>query len=240
MHTKTVLILSDDVEFAHTVMGRWQVERSVPAFILMRGETWSGNHAAEYGLAIVGRIHGPRQAAILDTLESAATPCIYLPPEGTNLAALRAEHSRLVILGRHDGWVDALVLVGGEALLRGDAQARALHAEREAALCRRESALGRYMLEMRHPFNNALTSVLGNAELILLDPGALAAPVRDQVETIQKMSLRLLEIMKRFTSLDSEMKYAESKSGNSQPAPAPALDPRVAAAVAAAKGTTVH
>ncbi len=240
MNTKTVLILSDDAEFAQVVMGRWQVERTVPAFILMRGDSWSANHAAEYGLAIVGRIHGPRLAAVLDDMGSAPAPCIYLAPDGANVAALRAAHPRLIVLGRYDTWADTLVLLGNEMLEAADALARALHAEHEAAGCRREAALGRYMLEMRHPFNNALTSVLGNAELILMDPAALTDPMREQVETIQKMSLRLLEIMKRFTSLDSEMKYAESKSGSARPAAAPALDPRVAAAVAAMKSTTVH
>ena len=36
---------------------------------------------------------------------------------------------------------------------------------------RRHATLGRYMLEMRPSINNALTSVLGNADLLLLEPG---------------------------------------------------------------------
>ena len=45
-------------------------------------------------------------------------------------------------------------------------------------LRKREAALGRYMLEVRHAFNNALTSVLGNSELLLLESGALSAQAR--------------------------------------------------------------
>jgi len=76
----------------------------------------------------------------------------------------------------------------------------------------REAALGRYMLDMRHSFNNALTSVLGNSELLLLEPGALSAPTRDQVETIHTMALRLCEVMQRFSSLENEMCFSEEES----------------------------
>ena len=76
----------------------------------------------------------------------------------------------------------------------------------------REAALGRYMLEVRHSFNNALTSVLGNSELLLLEPGALPAQTRDQVETIHTMSLRLCEVMQRFSRLENEMRFSEGES----------------------------
>jgi signal transduction histidine kinase len=68
------------------------------------------------------------------------------------------------------------------------------------------------MLEQRHNMNNALTSVLGNAELLLLEPGALSAEVREQVETMHSMALRMHEIMQRFSSLESEMNFAEKAS----------------------------
>ena len=76
----------------------------------------------------------------------------------------------------------------------------------------REAALGRYMLEVRHSFNNALTSVLGNSELLLLESGALSAQTRDQVETIHTMALRLCEVMQRFSRLENEMRFSEGES----------------------------
>lgn len=76
----------------------------------------------------------------------------------------------------------------------------------------REAALGRYMLDMRHSFNNALTSVLGNSELLLLEPGALSAQTREQVETIHTMALRLCEVMQRFSSLENEMRFPAGES----------------------------
>lgn len=79
-------------------------------------------------------------------------------------------------------------------------------------LRKREAALGRYMLEVRHAFNNALTSVLGNSELLLLESGALSAQARDQLETIHAMSLRLCEVMQRFSRLENEMRFSEDES----------------------------
>jgi signal transduction histidine kinase len=97
-----------------------------------------------------------------------------------------------------------------------------LHRERaKHELCRlqhinteleREASLGRYMLEVRHNLNNALTSVLGNSDLILLEAEQLPAPLRQQVETIRNMSMRMNEIMHRFSSLQKEMQLMEEQS----------------------------
>jgi len=65
---------------------------------------------------------------------------------------------------------------------------------------------------MRHTFNNALTSVLGNSELLLLEPGALSAEARPQVETIRQMAVRIHEILQRFTSIEKELCAVEKVS----------------------------
>jgi len=68
------------------------------------------------------------------------------------------------------------------------------------------------MLEMRPSVNNALTSVMGNADLLLLEPGQASAARREQLETIHTMALRLNEIMQRFSSLAAEMRAGEKES----------------------------
>jgi signal transduction histidine kinase len=68
------------------------------------------------------------------------------------------------------------------------------------------------MLDMRHSLNNALTSVLGNSELLLLEPGTLSSDVRDQIDTIHTMALRMHEILQRFSSLEAEMNFAAKPS----------------------------
>jgi signal transduction histidine kinase len=98
-----------------------------------------------------------------------------------------------------------LVLAAAEAVHRSRAESRARAAELSRAALEREATLGRYMLEMRHSMSNALTSVLGNSDLLLLEPGSLSAQTRAQIETIRNMTLRIHEIMQRFSSLDKEM-----------------------------------
>ena len=97
-------------------------------------------------------------------------------------------------------------------------------AETSCATLDRQATLGRYMLEMRHNLNNALTSVLGNSDLLLLEPGSLSAQTRAQIETIRNMTLRIHEIMQRFSSLEKEMnvvaQQAERDSGKSYAAAA--------------------
>ena|SRR5271168_1098976 len=89
--------------------------------------------------------------------------------------------------------------------MRARAETRARSAEQACARLEREASLGRYMLEMRHGLNNALTSLLGNSDLLLLEPEGLSGHTRAQIETMRNMTLRIHEVMQRFSSLEKEM-----------------------------------
>jgi len=97
-----------------------------------------------------------------------------------------------------------------EMLARVAAEQRAREAERLAAENKFFATLGRYAVEMRHAFNNAMTSLLGNAELLLMAPNAFPAPVSEQLGTIRAMALRLNQMMQRFSSLEAEMEIAQN------------------------------
>ena len=62
--------------------------------------------------------------------------------------------------------------------------------------------------------------------LLLVEPGSLSAHSRAQIETIRNMTLRIHEIMQRFSSLEKEMnvvaQQAERDSGKSYAATATA------------------
>jgi signal transduction histidine kinase len=88
----------------------------------------------------------------------------------------------------------------------------AKQAEQRAAQSANHAVLGRYIMDMRHSMNNAMTSLLGNAELLLLEPGELSAQSLSQIKTIHTMALRINEVMQRFSSLASEMKEVETSS----------------------------
>jgi signal transduction histidine kinase len=109
------------------------------------------------------------------------------------------------VLRRNENWLDVLILAANEAVRRASAEARARAAEQNCVTLERQAMLGRYMLEMRHGLNNALTSLLGNSDLLLLEPGSLSAQARGQIETIRNMTLRIHEVLQRFSSLEKEM-----------------------------------
>ena len=88
----------------------------------------------------------------------------------------------------------------------------ARQAERNAAKNENHATLGRYMLEMKHSVNNALTCMLGNAELLLLEPGQLSSQSLAQIKTMHSMAQRINDVMQRFSSLESEMQEAENAS----------------------------
>ena len=213
MSHSSVLIVSDDTEFARTVAARWQAERRVPEITLTTSDVWQSSAAEGYNLVIVGPVRDNKISAILSALNAIPTAAtIYVSTEAKNVLRLAAEHPHVLIIAREDGWIGTLILVAGEALRRAAATIRAQRAERVSAEAQRNAVLGRYMLDMRPSVNNALTSVLGNADLLLLEPGQIHPDAREQIRTIHTMALRLHEIMQRFSSVAAEMRAGEKES----------------------------
>ena len=208
----TVLVVSDDAEFSGGIIGRWQSERNTPSFTLMKGDLCQGLDPESFQVAVVGAVRPKGLPAVLAALEMAGTPLVLVCDENQNCRELREAHPRLRVLRQYEGWLDTLVLLVSEMLRRCEAIERLHRAEGASARLQQQAALGEYMLQMRHNFNNALTSVLGNSELLLLEPGELSATARSQIETIRNMSLRMHEVMQRFSSLEKELKVAEKQA----------------------------
>jgi signal transduction histidine kinase len=208
----TVLVISDDAEFSGAITGRWQSERNTPAFTLMQGDLCQELDPETFAVAVVGAVRPKGLPAVLRALESAGTPVLLVCEDSQTTRDMREMHPRVKVLRRHEGWLDALLLVVSEILRRCEAVERQHRAENASALLQHQATLGEYMLQMRHSLNNALTSVLGNSELLLLEPGSLSAAARSQVETIRSMSLRMHEVMQRFSSLEKELKVVERQA----------------------------
>jgi hypothetical protein len=174
---------------------------------------WRPQTAANYNLVILGPVQGAKPSSILSSLNAfPAAAAIYVSNDGSNNDFLAAENPHVLFLSREDGWIGTLLLIATEALRRSEAVTRAQRAERLGIESQRHASLGRYMLEMRPSVNNALTSVLGNADLLLLEPEKVSTECHDQIRTIQTMALRLNEIMQRFSSLAAEMRGGEKES----------------------------
>lgn len=212
METPTVLIISDDADFSRRITARWQMERNVPTFTLLSGELWPRFAVDIFDVAIVGPLRRVLLSIVLEPLHSTSQPvfCVCHDPETAQL--VRERWPRVSIVRPSEHWLETLVIAAGEAVHRSRAESRARAAELACSTLERQATLGRYMLEMRHSLNNALTSVLGNSDLLLLEPGSLSAQTRAQIETIRNMSLRIHEILQRFSSLEKEMNVAAQQA----------------------------
>jgi signal transduction histidine kinase len=227
VETPTVLIISDDADLSRRITARWQAERTVPTFTLLSGELWPRFAVDAFDVAIVDELRRDLLSVVLEPLHSTGQPVFCLCQDSATAQLVRDRWPRISILRRGalmekastenastaNAWLETLVLAASEAVHRSRAEARARMAELSCATLDRQATLGRYMIEMRHNLNNALTSVLGNSDLLLLEPGSLSAQTRSQIETIRNMALRIHEIMQRFSSLEKEMNVVAQQAG---------------------------
>jgi signal transduction histidine kinase len=201
----TVLIISDKAEFAGAITGRWQSERNPPIFTLMSVDLCQELDSDTFDIAIVSALPAKNLRLALAALHATGKPAVLVCADSQTPREVRDSQPRILVLRQHEGWLEALVLLASEMLRRCEIAERLRRMEAANALLQQHAALGKYMLEMRHNLNNALTSVLGNSELLLLEPDAISAGVHSQIETIRNMSLRMHEILQRFSSLEKEL-----------------------------------
>jgi len=208
----SVLILTDEPEFARLLTACWQAERQAPGITILSSDLWKNHEAASDDLVVVGPVLEGKLPGILHSFEPSAALILCVPADSQELSQLRSRYPRLLHVPLREDWAQTLLLVAGESLRRAEAVRISKQAERRAAKNEHHATLGRYMMDMKHSVNNALTSMLGNAELLLLEPGQLSSQSLAQIKTIHSMALRINEIMQRFSSLSSEMREAENAS----------------------------
>ena len=224
MRHASVLILTDETEFAGLLTSCWQTERQAPRITVLNSDLWKNQEHAGHDLVVIGPLREGKLPGVLRSLEPASAVILCAPPDSGELVQLRARYPRLVHVPLREDWAQSLLLVAGESLRRAEAVRLARQAEKRAAQNEHYATLGKYMLEMKHSVNNALTSMLGNAELLLLEPGQLSSQSLAQIKTIHSMALRINEVMQRFSSLASEMRDTENTSqAETEEAPATAI-----------------
>jgi signal transduction histidine kinase len=212
LQTANVLILTDDSEFARLLCSCWRAERRPPSLTVVNSDVWQARDCQNHHLVVVGPVSADRLSRTLAAIPPATTVILCSPSDIQEIRKLRLRFPNLLHIALRDDWTQTLLLVADESLRRVAANRQAQQALVRAARSEREAILGRYMLDMKHSVNNALTSILGNAELLLLEPGQLSAQSLQQVRTVHQMSLRLHEIMQRFSTLSSEIREAEIAS----------------------------
>ena len=212
MDQSTVLIISDDAEFSRAIPNRWQAERRVPGFTVMNSDVSLAFDPDHFDLAIVGRVAPQALTEVLTVLEATGKCVLFVADDASMQHKISERWPATLTVQAGEHWLEIVVMVAREILARADAEGRAEDAEQAKGSLERQATLGRYMVEMRHAMNNALTSVLGNSELLLLEPGSLSAEGLAQMETIRNMALRIHEIMQRFSSLEKELNVAERQA----------------------------
>ncbi len=213
MHdSQAVLLIADDAAFSRDLVGRWQVERTVPGFTVVSTDLFSGSVSGNFDLAIVGPVRPGRLAPLLRLVDASTHPVLCILRSASETQAAKAEHPRLLVMQEHENWLESVLLLATECLKRVELTVRLRHAEKTLQITNRTAALGRYMLDNRHDFSNLLTSVLGNSELLLDETGDLPELARDQIQTIHATALQIHEIMQRFSSLAIEVQVAEKES----------------------------
>ena len=221
-----VLILTDDSEFARLLAACWQMERQLPGLSVVTSDLWMAGESIAPDLVVIGPLKEGKLAEALRSMPSNTAVILCASPDSQEMAQLRKKHPRLLHVPLREDWTQVVLLVAGESLRRTEALRLAKQAEQRAAQNANHAMLGRYMMDMKHSVNNAMTSLLGNAELLLLEPGQLSAQSLAQIKTIHTMALRINEIMQRFSSLASEMREVETPSQAETEDAATPLSPR--------------
>ena len=208
MQRPNILIVSDETKFSTAVTSRWMLERTVPTF-LIRGSNACRQFANEnFDVVVAGGVDTNCLYPVLDCLQGLGKPLLHV--WRSNAPSRKGPNQ--FYLPECSEWPELVVTLVSQILERQRATAEAARLRETTAELEHEASLGRYILEMRHNLNNALTSILGNSELMLLDPAPLSPAHRVQLETIRNMGLRMNEILQRFSSLQKEMQLVAQQS----------------------------
>ena len=217
-YNSTVLLLSSDALFSRDIKDSWPRDSEMPEFVVLDPELGGGLQGDTFDLAIADASTKERRIRLKQAIVAAGNPGILATPE--NCAPSSSGHTPIYEFSREaEAWAAIVGLLGREILRRRQSELRAREADRSRSVAEGEAMLGRYMAEMRTNVNNALTSILGNAELLLLEPG-LPANVLTEADTIRNMALRLNEVFQRFSSIEKELsvaaREAEKKPGQAR------------------------
>lgn len=228
IHRPTVLILASDPSFSREIIAHWPQDpvahSNAPEFIVLDDGFASDLQSSHYDLAIadaalVGHNQDtlPRRyrnkrlnRALKQSLRAAGKPTIWIHSDPSR--GFYCIHGPMLELRREPGiWPWIAALAAYEMLRRVEAEGRTRTAEKVCAAAEAEATLGRYMIAMRTNVNNILTTVLGNAELLMQESG-LPPTAQAQADAIRNMALRLHEVFQRFSSLEKEMNVAARDS----------------------------
>jgi hypothetical protein len=205
-----ILIISDDPDFVRSLMSSWRLERDSPSITTVSTSATVKASVSGQEMVVVGPLRACTSLPKIPAVHPDSVVCAV--GDEDSLQIVHAAHANWMLLPENNGWMKILFSVASEVLRRAAAEARAREAELTNLSQRRFGVLGKSLLEARPGMVNALTSLLGNADLILLSGEPLPDNCREHMRTIHTMALRLNEIVQRLSSVENEMELSERKS----------------------------
>jgi signal transduction histidine kinase len=199
-----VLILCDDSAFSAALQSCWSSRPDAPVFQKTDSRTWKESRAQEAGLVVVAFVAAAVRDLALQACAAAGTPAVIAVTETRVVDEIRSRHPQALVIRQHGSGCEELVAMAAATLRLEQAYARAERAESLLAELRPLAEVGRFVLESRHQINNTLSSVLGNSELLLMEPKTLGSQAREQIRSIHKMSLRLYELVQRMGEVETD------------------------------------
>jgi hypothetical protein len=210
MTPEQILIVSDDSEFVRSLVSLWRKEKECPTITAVSTGVRDQANSSGYELIVVGPLRDCGSLPAGPAVHPDSLVCAVGDLE--SLEVVRAMHSDWLLLPEGPGWTKILFSLAAEVLRRTAAERRTREAEIMSLSQKRFGVLGKSLLEARPGMVNALTSLLGNADLMLLSEEPLPVHCREHVRTIHTMALRLNEIVQRLSSIENEMELSERKS----------------------------
>jgi hypothetical protein len=186
------------------------MEKDPPAVTAVSSAVSGQASSSGYEMIVLGPLRGRTELPAGPALHPDSVVCAVGDEE--SLKVVRAVHPAWLLLPECPGWSKILFSLAGEVSRRRAAETRVREMEITNLMQKRFGILGKSLLEARPGMVNALTSLLGNADLILLSEEPLPDHCRENVRTIHKMALRLNEIVQRLSSIENEMELSDHKS----------------------------
>src|ERR1700692_2445583 len=114
----SVLILTDETEFATIAAGCWQAQRKSPDITVLNSKLWRNYDATAHDLIVVGPISGRKHHEVLRSLDHQSAVILCIPADARESDELRARYPRVLHVQQREDWANTLMLLAGGTMRR--------------------------------------------------------------------------------------------------------------------------
>ncbi|MBA0088743.1 MAG: hypothetical protein HRJ53_27450, partial [Acidobacteria bacterium Pan2503] len=96
MRHASVVILTDETEFARLLTACWQAERQAPAVTVLTSDLWQEQDAPARDLVVLGPVRDGQLTNVLRSLDPSTAVILCVPADSKEFGQLRVRYPRLV------------------------------------------------------------------------------------------------------------------------------------------------